>query len=103
MTWTQLYRSLEHLRRRVLYTLSDTFIVNLSSDEPLFSVIMEPLPRFLKMITPVRCVIPPYDSYIIQPKGVLYWRYYPTVKSVPKYGVSILTIREVLVFDYSGM
>jgi hypothetical protein len=43
--------------------------------------------RFLKIITPVECVIPSYDGYICPPEeGELYWRRkwkkYPTVWSI---------------------
>ena len=33
--------------------------------------------RFLKIITPVKCVIPNYDGHICCPKeGELYWKYF---------------------------
>ena len=65
--------------------------------------------RFVKIITPVKCVIPHYDGYICHPKeGELYQRSTTKPKCISQYGMSILTNpkkKKVLsyeVFNYSG-
>ena len=46
--------------------------------------------RFLKIITPVKCVIPHYDGYIEQPKeGELFRRRYKDISSPQVWSVNI--------------